>query len=42
MQEKYAVSYYIVENDKVNLNAYCLNEREQATKAFDAIQKQAA
>jgi len=33
VQEKYVASYYIVESDKVDLNAYCVNERAQATAA---------
>ena len=42
VQDKYAVSTYIVENDKVNLNAYCLQERNQAQAALDLLEKQAA
>lgn len=28
VQEKYVAAYYIVESDKVDLNAYCQKERE--------------
>ena len=28
IQDKYVASYYIVESDKVDLNAYCVKERE--------------
>jgi hypothetical protein len=28
VQDKYVAAYYIVESDKVDLNAYCVNERE--------------
>ena len=34
IQNKYVAAYYIVESDKVDLNSYCLKEREQATFAF--------
>ena len=34
IQNKYVAAYYIVESDKVDLNSYCLKEREQATFAL--------
>ena len=39
IQDKYVVAQYIVEKDKVDLNAYCKAEREQATQAHDAFKK---
>ena len=33
VQEKYVSAYYTAENENVDLNAYCLREREQAVKA---------
>lgn len=38
IQEKYVASYYIVESDKVDLNAYCVKEREYALKAHQAYE----
>jgi len=40
VQDKYVAAYYIVESDKVDLNAYCVNEREQATTAQALLEKQ--
>ena len=28
VQEKYAASYYLIESQKVDLNAYCVKEKE--------------
>ena len=42
VQDKYVAAYYIVEGDKVDLNAYCQKEREQATSAQAALEKQLA
>jgi len=33
-------AYYIAESDKVDLNAYCLKEREQANAAKEEVLKQ--
>ena len=38
VQDKYAAAYYIVEGDKVDLNAYCVQEKEQALKAHERIE----
>ena len=37
IQDKYIVAQYIVEQDKVDLNAYCKIEREHAIKAQEAF-----
>ena len=39
IQDKYVVSQYIVESDKVDLNAYCTIERSEAQKAQETFQK---
>ena len=39
IQDKYVVAQYIVETDKVDLNAYCQIERKEATKAQEVFQK---
>ena len=39
IQTKYIVSQYIVESDKVDLNAYCKNERDEADAAKLAFEK---
>ena len=33
IQEKYAAAYYVAEKDSVDLNAYCVQEREFAKAA---------
>ena len=40
IQDKYVAAYYIAESDKVDLNAYCVKEREMATRAQEAVEKQ--
>lgn len=37
IQDKYVAAYYIAESDKVDLNAYCVKEREFAIKAEAAV-----
>ena len=37
VQDKYVAAYYIVENDKVDLNAYCLTEKSQALAAHAVV-----
>ena len=37
VQEKYVAAYYVSEQDKVDLTAYCLNERDQAMAAKEAL-----
>ena len=39
IQEKYAAAYYIAESDKVDLNAYCVKEKEYAQKALLEVEK---
>lgn len=39
IQDKYVASYYMPENEKVELSAYCVKEREQAFGARDALEK---
>ena len=39
VQEKYVASYYMPEFEKVELTAYCTQEREQATAAQAALEK---
>ena len=39
VQDKYVASYYIVESDKVDLNAYCVKEREWALEAQSVFEK---
>ena len=39
VQDKYVVAQYIIEADKVDLNAYCKIERDQAVKAQDEFLK---
>ena len=39
IQDKYVVAQYIVETDKVDLNAYCKIERDQAVKAQEVFSK---
>ncbi len=33
IQDKYVSAYYIVESEKVDLDSYCKQERDQATSA---------
>jgi hypothetical protein len=33
VQEKYVAAYYMTENNEVDLNAYCVREREQVNAA---------
>lgn len=40
IQEKYVGAYYVSENSSVDLNAYCLKEREQAQNAKVALESQ--
>ena len=39
IQDKYVASYYIAENEKVDLSAYCLKERELANIAKSTFEK---
>lgn len=39
IQDKYVAAYYIVENEKVDLNSYCLVEREQANNARKLLEE---
>lgn len=38
IQNKYVAAYYIVESDKVDLNSYCLKERQQAVHAQSLLE----
>jgi hypothetical protein len=40
IQDKYVAAYYIAENDKIDLNAYCVKEREFAMQAQANVEKQ--
>jgi hypothetical protein len=40
IQEKYVAAYYIAENNQVDVNAYCVKERDQANSAKQLFEKQ--
>jgi hypothetical protein len=39
VQEKYTLSYYLVENDEVDLKAYCTHEYDSAMQAKSILEK---
>ena len=39
VQEKYVASYYLIESGKVDINSYCVKEKEQAIAAKDEFLK---
>lgn len=39
VQEKYVASYYLIESGKVDLNTYCVKEKEQTYAARDLFLK---
>jgi hypothetical protein len=39
VQEKYVAAYYQTENNEVDLNTYCVREREAVTAAKASVQQ---
>ena len=39
IQEKYVAAYYMADNDKVDINTYCVRERDQAKEARQVLEQ---